>query len=64
MHDFPLSSPAHTASGNGEYAALEMVALADLPGFLARVADHLTPQAPVFLTRMGALPGGWAVECC
>ena len=46
---------AHAAWGNAEYAALEVVAMADLPGFLVRVAGHLTPQAPVFLTRMAAL---------
>jgi 8-oxo-dGTP pyrophosphatase MutT (NUDIX family) len=47
---------AHAAAGNAEYAALEVVAIVGLPGFLARVADDLTPQAPVFLARMGALP--------
>ena len=46
---------AHAAGGNAEYAALEVVALAELPGFLALVAGHLTPQAPVFLARLGAL---------
>ena len=46
---------AHAAAGNAEYAGLEVVAIADLPGFLAEVAGDLTPQAPVFLARMGAL---------
>ena len=45
---------AHAASGNSEYAALEVVALSDLPDFLARMAGELTPQAPVFLARLGA----------
>lgn len=46
---------AHAACGNGEYAALEVVPLSDLPGFLAREAGEITPQAPVFPARMGAL---------
>ena len=47
---------AHAAAGNAEYAELEVVAIADLPGFLASVAGGLTPQTPVFLARMEALP--------
>jgi hypothetical protein len=47
---------AHAAAGDGEYAGVEMVALADLSGFLARVAGGLTPQALVFLARLGMLP--------
>jgi 8-oxo-dGTP pyrophosphatase MutT (NUDIX family) len=47
---------AHAAAGNAEYAELEVVASADLPSFLARVAGDLTPQTPMFLARMGALP--------
>jgi hypothetical protein len=39
----------HAASGNGEYPALEVVAMADLPDFLSREAGNLTPQALVFL---------------
>lgn len=46
---------AHAGSGSGEYAALEVVTIADLPGFVARVAGHLTPQAAVFLACIGAL---------
>jgi len=42
----------HTVIGNAEYAGLEVVAITDLPGFLARVASDLTPQTPVFLARM------------
>jgi hypothetical protein len=47
---------AHAAAGNAEYAGLEVVALADLVGFLARIANDLTPQALVFLTCLGLLP--------
>ena len=43
------------ASADAEYARLEVVPIADLPTFLAGVAPHLTPQAPVFLSRMGLL---------
>jgi hypothetical protein len=47
---------AHAAAGNAEYAALDVVAIADLPGFLASVAGDITPQAPVFLACLGLLP--------
>jgi hypothetical protein len=47
---------AHATHGNAEYAGLEVVAIANLSGFLARVAGDLTPQTPVFLARMAALP--------
>jgi hypothetical protein len=43
------------AGADAEYARLEVVPIADLPTFLAGVAPHLTPQAPVFLSRMGLL---------
>ena len=46
---------AHAAAGDGEYAALEVVPVAGLAGFLAGIADNITPQAPVFLSRMGLL---------
>jgi hypothetical protein len=44
---------AHARAGNGEYAALEIVAAAELPTFLTAVAGTLTPQAAVFLARLG-----------
>ena len=47
---------AHAARGNGEYAALEMVPRAALPGFLARHAGRVTGQAPAFLARAGLVP--------
>lgn len=47
---------AHAAGGNGEYDPLELVALADLPAFLARHAGRVTGQAAIFLTRAGLLP--------
>jgi 8-oxo-dGTP pyrophosphatase MutT (NUDIX family) len=46
---------AHATAGNAEYAGLEVIAIADLPGFLAGVASDLTPQTLVFLARMGVL---------
>ncbi|MDA8251505.1 MAG: hypothetical protein M0Z28_20370 [Rhodospirillales bacterium] len=48
---------AHAAHGNGEYAALELVPRAALPGFLARHAGQVTGQAPVFLARAGLIGG-------
>ena len=45
----------HRAAGNDEYAAIEAVALADLPGFLAREAATMNLQAPIFLSRAGLL---------
>lgn len=47
---------AHASGGNAEYDPLAIVAVTELPGFLARVHDRLNPQAPVFLRRMGLLP--------
>ena len=45
----------HAAGGDEEYAAIEVVALGDLPGFLAREAATMNLQAPVFLRRAGLL---------
>jgi hypothetical protein len=45
----------HAAGGDDEYAALEVVALADLPGFMAREAATMNLQAPIFLRRAGLL---------
>lgn len=44
---------AHAAGGNGEYAGLEIVALAALPGFLAQAGSLLNLQAPIFLRAAG-----------
>jgi len=46
---------AHARGGNGEYAPLQAVPLADLPAFLARHAGQVTRQAPIFLARAGLL---------
>ncbi len=45
----------HAAAGNDEYAALTVVPLAELPGFLAREAATMNIQAPIFLRRAGLL---------
>lgn len=45
----------HQAAGDEEYAALEMVPLAALPGFLAREAATMNLQAPIFLRRAGLI---------
>jgi 8-oxo-dGTP pyrophosphatase MutT (NUDIX family) len=47
---------AHAAHGNGEYDPLELVALADLPDFLARHRGQVTRQALFFLDRAGLSP--------
>ena len=46
---------AHAAGGNDEYAGLEVVGLAGLPGFLAQAGALLNLQAPTFLRRAGVL---------
>ena len=46
---------AHAAAGDAEYAELEVVAVAQLPAFLAKVTGYLVPQSQVFLHRMGVL---------
>ena len=43
----------HAAGGDGEYAALTLVPVAELPGFLAREAATMNLQAPIFLARAG-----------
>ena len=48
----------HAAGGDEEYAALTIVPVAELPGFLAREAATMNVQAPIFLARAGWLPGG------
>lgn len=48
----------HARGANAEYATLEVVAAADLPEFLAALGRTLTPQAPVFLACVNALPPG------
>ncbi len=45
----------HHAAGDDEYANIEVVALPDLPGFLAREAATMNLQAPIFLSRAGLL---------
>ncbi len=45
----------HRAGGDEEYAGLEMVPLAALPGFMAREAATMNVQAPIFLRRAGLL---------
>ena len=45
----------HAAAGNDEYAGLEIVPVAELPGFLAREAATLNVQAPIFLRHAGLL---------
>ena len=42
---------AHAAGGNGEYGALEVVPVAELPAFLTRAGGALNGQAEVFLAR-------------
>jgi hypothetical protein len=56
--DWPAAAihAAHAARGNGEYAALETVALPALPDFLARHEGTVTRQAVVFLARAGLIP--------
>ncbi len=45
----------HASGGDEEYASLEIVALAALPGFLAREAGTMNLQAPIFLRRAGLI---------
>lgn len=45
----------HRAAGDDEYAEIEVVALADLPSFMAREAATMNIQAPIFLRRAGLL---------
>jgi hypothetical protein len=54
--DATTIAAAHAGHGDGEYTALAFVAPADLPGFLARHAGHVTRQALIFLARTGLLP--------
>lgn len=57
--DTPLDAAGlrarHRAGGDEEYAALEVVPVAGLPGFLAREAATMNVQAPIFLRRAGLL---------
>jgi hypothetical protein len=46
---------AHAARGNGEYPTLRIVAVDELPRFLAEAGDAMVPPAPVFLARAGLL---------
>ena len=46
----------HRAAANDEYAEIEVVALPNLPGFMAREAATMNLQAPIFLSRAGLLP--------
>jgi hypothetical protein len=46
---------AHAERGNGEYPALRIVAIEDLPEFLAEAGDAVVPPARVFLARAGLL---------
>jgi hypothetical protein len=45
----------HAAGGDEEYAALTIVKVSELPGFLAREAATMNIQAPIFLARAGWL---------
>ena len=47
---------AHRRSGNGEYAPLRVVPLAQVADFVAVLGDTLVPSARVFLARAGLLP--------
>lgn len=49
----PAGAPA--AGGDEEYAALTLVPVAGLRGFLAREAATMNVQAPIFLARAGWL---------
>lgn len=49
---------AHVASGNTEYDPLDVIAAADVAGFVARVGESLVPPAREFLARVGMLPYG------
>jgi hypothetical protein len=46
---------AHAGRGNGEYPTLRIVAVEDLPDFLAEAGDTMVPPAPIFLARAGLL---------
>jgi hypothetical protein len=46
---------AHVERGNGEYPTLRIVALEDLPRFVAQAGETMVPPAPVFLARAGLL---------
>ncbi|HEY3846356.1 MAG TPA: hypothetical protein VGL95_04515 [Acetobacteraceae bacterium] len=46
---------AHARCGNGEYPTLRIVAVEDLPDFLAEAGDTMVPPAPIFLERAGLL---------
>jgi hypothetical protein len=48
---------AHRAGGNAEYDPLRIVTVEELPGFVAAERATLNHQAPVFLRRLGLLPG-------
>lgn len=45
----------HRAAANDEYAEIEVVALPNLPAFMAREAATMNLQAPIFLSRAGLL---------
>lgn len=46
---------AHRAAGNAEYDPLRIVAVGELPAFLAAAGEMLNHQAPVFLARVPGL---------
>ena len=46
----------HAGAPDKEYACIEIVAPAALPGFIRENGAALVPQALVFLTRLGLLP--------
>jgi hypothetical protein len=47
---------AHRTRGNGEYDALRIVPVLDLPAFISWAGTSLVPPAPLFLARAGLLP--------
>ena len=46
---------AHAGAGNDEYERLRLVAVADLPGFLARVGPEMVPSVPILLHAAGLI---------
>ena len=49
---------AHRTRGNGEYSTLQIVAEADLRGFVTDLGDRLVPPAREYLFRLGLLDQG------
>jgi hypothetical protein len=53
--DAPAIHAAHATHGNREYAALQIVPLAELASFVAGTGEALVPPASEFLKRCGLL---------